>query len=522
VFAPAPLKPPAWRLARWDETPEPHGAAFTISATPLMLCRITLWSFLALLVTTTAADADLWGHLRFGLDMLASKTLPTADPYSFTSDRIWINHEWLSELLMGAAYRPFGSAGLGLLKLTIIAIVFATLLAVARLEHARPAARDLFIALALFATYSRTQVVRPQLFSVALFGIILYLLRLSDRGQDKVLRWLPVIFAVWANVHGAWIVGLAAVGVWLAGDFCQRPSAARFWNYLTIGALSGLATLLNPYGLGLWQFIAETVRPARPDITDWKPLLEFPTAVLVVESILPIVAIGALWRSRREWRVPPRDLAVLTLLAVATYRVGRVDAFLQAAIAFLLARPLVHLLERIELNARPSLRRASAPVGLMSGALIAYVAWAAIGNVRVVRVEGSWIPDRDAALALRQARPGARVLTWFDWGEYALWQLSPAGIRVSMDGRRETVYSETVTADHMRFYAGREDMVDYPDRIGADHVWLPSHMPIIDPLVRQGWVKVLDTGKSVVLARDGRPIKAITAQASAGNLFPWP
>jgi hypothetical protein len=91
-----------------------------------------------------------------------------------------------------------------------------------------------------------------------------------------------------------------------------------------------------------------------------------------------------------------------------------------------------------------------------------------------------------------------------------------------MDGRRETVYSESVTADHMRFYAGREDMVDYPDRIGADHVWLPSRMPIIDPLVRKGWVKVLDTGKSVVLARGGTPIGPAPTPAAGHNVFPWP
>src|SRR4030095_17251439 len=88
----------------------------TFQASPLTLCRITLWSFLALLVTTTAADADLWGHLRFRRDILASKTLPSADPYSFTSDRIWINHEWLSELLMGVTYRALGPAGIGPLE----------------------------------------------------------------------------------------------------------------------------------------------------------------------------------------------------------------------------------------------------------------------------------------------------------------------------------------------------------------------------------------------------------------------
>src|SRR5262245_34491639 len=117
--------------------------AWSLRATPLTLCRVTLWSFLALVVTTTIADADLWGHLRFGLDMLASKALHTTDPYSFTADRPWVNHEWLSELLMGISYNLFGSTGLGVLKVAAIGVVLATLIAVARQEQARRLARDL-------------------------------------------------------------------------------------------------------------------------------------------------------------------------------------------------------------------------------------------------------------------------------------------------------------------------------------------------------------------------------------------
>jgi hypothetical protein len=125
---------------------------------------------------------------------------------------------------------------------------------------------------------------------------------------------------------------------------------------------------------------------------------------------------------------------------------------------------------------------------------------------------------------LRDERPGARVLTWFDWGEYALWQLSPSGIRISMDGRRETTYSAKTIDDHFRFYRGGPDMVDYPERIGADHVWLPSHMPMIEPLTRRGWVRILDTGKSVVLARNGLPAAGPPqrAQADVPPFFPWP
>ena len=82
----------------------------------------TRWLAIAALVAAfalasrTQADPDLWGHVRFGSDLLRTHSLPRLDVYSFTQDRDWINHEWLSEAQMGLAYRAFGSAGLALLK----------------------------------------------------------------------------------------------------------------------------------------------------------------------------------------------------------------------------------------------------------------------------------------------------------------------------------------------------------------------------------------------------------------------
>src|SRR5690242_11259996 len=76
-----------------------------------------LLSFAAAIITR--ADADLWGHLRFGLDIIRDRRLSSIDPYSFTQDRAWINHEWLSEVQMAWAYRAGGVAGLLALKAAI-------------------------------------------------------------------------------------------------------------------------------------------------------------------------------------------------------------------------------------------------------------------------------------------------------------------------------------------------------------------------------------------------------------------
>src|SRR4029077_7977375 len=226
-----------------------------------------------------------------GLDMLASKSIHATDLYSFTADRAWINHEWLSELLMGIGYTGVGALGLNLLKLGVVAVVGGIALVIARQEHASPIARDVYATLMVFVTYSRTQVIRPQMFSVAIFCAMLYLLRETGRGRAQAIWYLPLFFAAWVNLHGGWIVGLAALGVWMLGDAWQRRSIRWTLTVTAFGALALLATLINPYGLGLWQFLADTVRPDRPDITDWKPLLQLPPAILVVECILPLIAI---------------------------------------------------------------------------------------------------------------------------------------------------------------------------------------------------------------------------------------
>jgi len=41
------------------------------------------------------------------------------DPYSYTSDIPWLNHEWLSEIVMYGAYNAAGAPGLIILKLSL-------------------------------------------------------------------------------------------------------------------------------------------------------------------------------------------------------------------------------------------------------------------------------------------------------------------------------------------------------------------------------------------------------------------
>src|ERR1043166_3660036 len=147
------------------------------------LCGVA--ALLTILVSSTVSDPDLWGHLRFGVDLLRTWHLSRADPYSFTSDIAWINHEWWSELLLAIVYLPLGAVGLNLLKLGVIAAVAALTWRFAKRSGAAPFSASLITALVVVATYTRTQSLRPQLFSVQLFCLLMKLIDRIERTDAR-------------------------------------------------------------------------------------------------------------------------------------------------------------------------------------------------------------------------------------------------------------------------------------------------------------------------------------------------
>jgi len=202
----------------------------------LTLVRLPILIVLLALGTRGVVETDIWGHMRFGLDLLATHTLPTFDKYSFTSTQPWVNLEWLSDLLFAAAYKAGGLPLLALLRatsLTCALIVFSRCLR----EVTWPL-RDLLIAMVVFISLPLLAAVRPQIFSVPLYALTLLALR-----EDAA--WLPIAFVAWANLHGGWLLGLGAVVV----RTVAQPSRRRL--FVLVGCM--LATLATPYGFALWR-----------------------------------------------------------------------------------------------------------------------------------------------------------------------------------------------------------------------------------------------------------------------------
>ena len=143
-----------------------------------------------LLVALTKADADLWGHVRYGRDILQGG-LSDRDPYSFTSDIPWVNHEWLAEVLFWWAWSSAGGVGLILLKVALLGLVLWFAWDVLKRFALPPSAAEALFFVFVVGTWLRTSVVRPQLFSLALFAAMLWALQRVEDGSVRLIWSIP-------------------------------------------------------------------------------------------------------------------------------------------------------------------------------------------------------------------------------------------------------------------------------------------------------------------------------------------
>jgi hypothetical protein len=399
----------------------------------------------------TNVDPDLWGHTRFGLDILRDHRLPTVDPYSFTQDVPWVNHEWLHEVIAAGAYRVAGVAGLILLK---VALVMGTLAVIGNsLKHASLPLQWVVVAFGALVLLPLSLTIRPQLWTA--FFLVLECHVLAAAGPFWLL---PILFVAWANLHGAWIVGAAALMGYCVAVMIFEPPIVRRRILLTLFA-SMAATLVTPYGVSLWRSLPSASEGAR-DIIEWMPLWTA-SPLLWSEWLVGIALIGiAAWRGT----IGKPILAAAVVLAVGGLWLVRLTPLSVLANIVLGASPLARWVpaSRLERDASRWVLVALSTIAM--GTIVLMLR----PSTRCLAISGDWVPDVTAAETLRSAR-GKLVLP-LRWGDYAIWRLAP-NLRVSIDGRRE-VHGMQTTRESFAVETGSPLGIAALERWNPDYVWL--------------------------------------------------
>src|SRR5262245_19527521 len=157
------------------------------------------------------ADPDTWWHIKVGLDILNTHHWPTVDPYSFTAANTpWIAYEWLGEVALALASKAGGVYGLAVFRFVITGL---TLLALYYLGTVRSKnCKAGFVPAGLMASLVLLSfTLRPQMFGYLFLVLLLIVLEWFRRGVTWPIWTLPVMFLLWVNTHGSFIVGIGVL-----------------------------------------------------------------------------------------------------------------------------------------------------------------------------------------------------------------------------------------------------------------------------------------------------------------------
>jgi hypothetical protein len=504
-----------------------------------LVLRAAVVAVLIAVLTHTRADPDLFGHVRFGRDIVSAASVRLVDPYSFASDRPWINHEWLAETIMYAAYAAAGSYGLVGLKLLLMIALLAPAVRALRRSALSDAAHDALLALLVVGTFPQANHVRPQLFSLVLFAWMLDILRRSDRQRTAAL-WCVPLFALWVNLHGGWIAGGAVLAAWTAAACAAAPRDAMRRRAIGIGAASLAATLCNPYGWKMWAFLYDTVGFGRADIIDWQPIFTAGLAYGLLWMLTALAAAAGLWHTfanrptdettHERDDVDLRAAVVVLLLGFASLRVGRILAFFTIAVVSLLGPSIAAFVQSLSSTRtrpeRPVRRLAAGAVFAAALAVTLGAVSVSARNLSCIRMEPDLFPEAGVTAVVAQQRIQGRMLTWFDWGEYAIWYFAPS-ISVSMDGRRETVYSDQAIQRQLQFYAAPDERQRILAALQPAYIWMPSRLAVTARLIGDGWRPLFVGPQSTLLEkpelqRAAPAAPAAGSRVSAARCFPGP
>lgn len=450
---------------------------------------------------TMMRGSDLWFHLAIGRWIMEHKSLPLVDGWSFTRNgQPWLQHEWLTDLLFQGVASSFGSYSLVYLKWALLLATFLLLFHVVWRLARDPLSSYLSVLLAA-AVAAPFLDLRPHLMTTLGYTVLLCL----TLSKKRPPLYLPLIFLVWANLHGGFFFGLMALGVLLAPTIISGPAADRLRASL-IGLASALVCLLNPNGIKAFAYplkYAFDRSSAFKQLDEWQPpFLPVGTHSALYPYAIAAFLLATAFLLYRRWRGKdgPNWAALgLVLLTLAMSLTSRRFIVLFAVSQSLITGPALAVLlgpitQRIPKLIAPALAAVLGLVCLYPYPLAPYA-------FHYLTAEDDFPVETCNYIEVN--RLSGKVFSYYNWGGY-LHLRTNGRMKVFIDGRADTVYDSETFLKYLtvqRFQAGWKEIVEGS---GAQYILWPRSsqgQPLAELVTSGRWKILSDDFVSVLLVR---------------------
>ena len=459
--------------------------------------------------------------------MLNSGTILTKDIYSHTAfDKPWTAHEWLSEIVMAWLHQYTGITGTAIFFFLISALSFWLLF---RIVSSMTDDWIAILATSVALAFSMTHLlVRPHVFSW-LFGIVtLY----AIHKQGRWLWLLPPLTALWANLHGGFVLGLALQGLAIGGAFLDELFSKNQLNYSYLFqkvkrpagffGLSILAAGINPFGFKLYLFPFEVTKGIfASSITEWLPP-NLQQEWLFRIFFLLILLLMSLKSTHTNWT--DRLFVLFFFNASLTHQryIGMASVFLCPY----LARSLKSLPWPNLKKPKISTEKNQVKTSNISGPILTVILGlgliilAGYGPPNSRAVFDTFLPlpaashPVKATKHLNQTRQTGKMFNKYSWGGYLIYALNPAQ-QVFIDGRAD-MYGEDIFSDYQKIVSLDAEAEELLKRYEIDWILFPTDTALVRYLKKTGqWEETyVDELASVLVRRNTLPNSCGTKQTN--------
>jgi hypothetical protein len=413
------------------------------------------------------SDNNVWFHLRTGLWILQTHSVPHSGVFSQYPTLPWMDSSWAYDLLLAAAYKIFG-----LRAIPVLLMLFKVALAVLTFLLAREARASFWAAVVLSAIAQYVIPISqslPYSLSMIFFGLELLLLESSRRtGSVKPLYALPALFLFWANLHALFLLGLLLLILFVLSNWIEswpRRSAVNWLDreirplarqpVLIVSTCSLLAAVVNPYTLHLFAAAYRTLYSAagfsyfaEMRAMSFRQPQNFALMLLIMSAFL---ALGR----RRSLRV--FELLALTAATLLGFRIQR-EAWMAALIAVAILADAAARIARdreSQEQSRAWWEHASCAVVVTAILVLAALRLPHQDSLQA-RVSQSF-PVKACDFIRDHALPQP-LFNEYTWGSFLTWYLPEYPLAI--DSRVE-LYGDELTAGYFKVIAGGERLDAY-------------------------------------------------------------
>jgi hypothetical protein len=471
---------------------------------------IILFALLFALATFIPVDSDTWWHIRSGEHTLTRGMIYT-DPFSFTkAGAPWINHSWGAQLIL---YTVWGLAGNFGLAIYVSALATAGMYVVYRMCPGSVYLR-MFTLVIGAATAAVFWSPRPQMLSFFLSTVILYLLHLHKRRQLDRLWLIPIVMAIWGNLHAGFSIGFIFLFGSIAGAVLGRlfnPQGPNGLSWAAIRKLSLVsvvsiaALVINPYGLQMLVVPFQTVSigALQNFIQEWNsPNFHERQTWPFVLLLLGLFGASGASSKRLDWT----DFVLASGTAFMGLLAGRNISVFAVVATPILTDHLDSLLSERGWVIQPT-RRVTARLARLNAVLVGVILLGALAKVLLVldtktvqKAQEERLPVRVAEY-LNTQRPAGPLFNSYNWGGYLLFKAPDYPVFV--DGRTDLYGDAFLTNEYYATATGGADWRKTLDQYRINLVVVEAQSGLARGLrAEPGWKLDYEDPMAVVFVRE--------------------